>query len=90
MRGSYLPTIHDFFPRTRRGHGTTHPDPRINKAGVQVRKECLCVQPTCSRFQRQENGKPVRGERHDDAAANVNDWKAERGFHKDTPLEYCR
>jgi hypothetical protein len=72
----YRPDIHDFFPKLRRGHGSTHGK---------------CVNSACSTHRRQaENGATVKGEPHLDPKANVEDWKEERGYHKDTPLEFCR
>lgn len=84
----YRPDIHDFFPKVRRGHGTTHPYARV-KDGVTVRKACRCVAETCSLLRRQD-GEKVKGEPHEDPAANAADWKQERGFNKDLPLELCR
>jgi hypothetical protein len=87
---SYRPDIHDFFPKTRRGHGSTHPQDRV-RDNVTVRSGCRCVNPACSLLRRQdESGKSVKGEAHDDPKANVEEWKADHGYKKDTPLEYCR
>lgn len=55
-----------------------------------MRAETRCVNEQCERHRRQEDGKPTRGEMHEDKAANVADWRAERRFKKDTPLERCR
>lgn len=93
MRGFiYRPRPLDFFPHTKRGHGTTHPLTRWNrKTGQQTRNACVCVNPACSLLRRQdESGKTVRGEAHDDQYSNVQDWKLERGYHKDRPLEDCK
>lgn len=87
---AYRPDIHDFFPKTRRGHGSTHPHDRV-RDGVTMRSGCLCVNPACSLLRRQdEHGKTTKGEAHIDPAANAAEWKEQHGFHKDTPLEFCR
>ncbi len=72
----YRPDIHDFFPKTRRGHGSTH-------------HSNVCVNEACS-LKRRQDGEKVKGEPHIDPAANAGDWKEERGFNRDTPLEFCR
>lgn len=90
MSESYHPNMHDFFPKVRRGHGTTHPDIRTNKKGVQVRNACPCVNAACSLLRHANHDGERRGEPHLDPAMNVREWKEERRFHKDTPLEYCR
>lgn len=90
MSVNYRPDIHDFFPQTRRGHGSTHPESRFDrKAHVQTRNGCRCVNAACSLLRRQD-GEKVKGEEHIDPAANAGDWKEERGFNRDTPLEFCR
>lgn len=83
MLARYLPRPLDFFPRTRRGHGTTHENDRYDKTRL-VRKACPCVNPACERLRLKG------GEQHDDQEMNVLDWKAEHGFHKRTPIELCR
>lgn len=92
MHNGYMPRPLSFFPTTRRGHGSTHPKDKVDdKTGQTVRKAMPCVNPACSLLRRQDDsGKTVRGEAHDDQYANVQDWKAERGFHKDLPIEECR
>lgn len=86
---AYRPDIHDFFPKLRRGHGTTHPSARM-KDGDQVREGNVCVNDACSLKRRQtRSDEKVKGEMHIDPAANAGDWKEEHGFDKDTPLEYC-
>jgi hypothetical protein len=76
-----MPRLDDFFPHMRRGHGTTHPAPRINKQGVQTRNATVCVASGCRGY---------ADDKHTDKGANVADWKEERGFGKATPLEACR
>ena len=90
MEGQYLPRIDDFFPNTRRGHGSMHPIERTSKDGIITRNGCLCVNDACSLLRRQDHsGKTVKGELHDDKQANVKDWKGEHGFNEHTPLELC-
>ena len=69
MFTDYLPRTSDYFPRTKRGHGSTHPQPRISKDGVLVSKGCPCVDPTCSR------NVPTSKNLHEDQAANRKDWE---------------
>lgn len=96
MSVTYRPDISDYFPKTRRGHGTTHPTARFDKAGKLVRNAAPCVNETCALNRTQRNDEDgnkkskQRGEAHSDVAANVLDWKSERRYGKDTPLEFCR
>lgn len=95
MSINYRPDVGDYFPKTKRGHGTTHDLARFDKAGKLTRNASPCVNETCTlnRTQRtEEDGKKSkqRGEQHIDEYANVADWKAERRYGKDTPLEQCR
>lgn len=87
----YRPYIHDFFPSTRRGHGSTHPEARFDRERhVQTRNGCRCVNGACSLLRRQDDtGKTLRGEAHIDPATNAKEWKEERGFHPDDSLEMC-
>jgi hypothetical protein len=67
------PIFLDYFPRTRRGHGSTHPEPRV-KDGIRKRNAGACAMQTCGRNMRKG------GEEHIDVKANVDDWKDERGL----------
>ena len=89
MYSEALPRPLDFFPHTRRGHGSTHPAARFDKDGVQTRAGNPCVSESCSLNRRQDGGKAVKGELHDDQKANVEEWKEAHGFNLDTPLEEC-
>ena len=89
MYSEALPRPLDFFPHTRRGHGSTHPAARFDKDGVQTRAGHPCVSESCSLNRRQDGGKAVKGELHKDQKANVADWKDERGFDEDAPIEMC-
>lgn len=87
----YRPDIHDFIPKLRRGHGTTHSLARV-RDGVQLRAGNPCVNSSCSLLRRQDPSgeKKVKGEAHLDPAKNAQEWREERGYGKDTPLEFCR
>ena len=82
MISTYLPRTLDYFPKTRRGHGSTHPQPRYAKDGSMAvtRAANPCVAESCKLRRRQDEGKAKRGEAHEDQYANVADWKAEHGF----------
>lgn len=69
-----LPRRSDFFPKTRRGHGTMHPNVRLNKAGVMVREATFCVDPTC------QLNAPKSKNLHVDTEANLKDWCEEHGL----------
>lgn len=76
MRSRALPRILDFFPHTRRGHGSTRPG--------------TCVADGCMLNRHQKTGsEKVNGELHDDQKANVAAWREEHGFGEHTPLEFC-
>lgn len=76
------PASLDFFPKTRRGHGTTHPTTRYTKAGLVTREAHKCSVPQCER-----NTRTGKGEQHRDQQANAADWREEHGVSKHTPLE---
>jgi len=61
------PHREDYFPRLKRGHGTTHPEPRIVD-GQKVRESTACVDPTC-----QKNA-PKSKNMHMDTKANIQEW----------------
>lgn len=82
MYSSSLPRPLDFFPKTRRGHGTTHPTTRYTKDGLITREAHKCGVPQCDR-----NSRTGKGEQHVDQQANVNDWREEHGVGKHTPVE---
>lgn len=75
MTVNYLPRFEDYFQSTRRGHGSTHRDDRTDKHGVVVRKGSVCVADGC--VLKSRTGK---GDAHTDKAANIEDWKADRGM----------
>lgn len=64
----YLPRRDDFFPRTKRGHGTTHPRHRFDQDGIKVRDGNPCVDPTCSLHA------PKSKNLHRDKTANLEQW----------------
>lgn len=61
------PRKEDFFPKTRRGHGTTHPQTRF-KDGRKMREANPCVDPTCNL------NSPKSKNLHTDQFANIKDW----------------
>lgn len=61
------PQREDFFPKTRRGHGTTHPNAK-HRDGVKVREATPCVDPTCVLIVGKSSNM------HTDAEANLMDW----------------
>lgn len=63
-----LPRREDFFPKTRRGHGTTHPSAKVDREGRLLRNGTACVEPTCNRNQ------PKSNNLHEDQAMNLKDW----------------
>lgn len=70
-----VPTRGDFFPKTRRGHGTTHPSARFDRrGGTKIREANPCVDPTCSL------NAPKSKNQHIDKGANLKDWCEERGL----------
>jgi hypothetical protein len=81
----YRPSLLDHVPKTKRGHGTTHPNDRV-KDGQLVRRACRCVEVTCTNNMRVGS---KHGDAHEDQEANANEWKDERGFNKYTPFEQC-
>ena len=82
MNGRYLPRILDFFPHTRRGHGTARPHAQV-RHGVVIKRATACVDPTCTL------NMPSSSNAHNDQYSNVADWKKDHGFHKDAPLDAC-
>lgn len=74
----YRPSLLDHMPKTKRGHGTTHP------------KVCPCVEVTCANNLPaiRKTGKR-QGDPHEDQLSNANDWKEEHGFNTHTPFEEC-
>lgn len=66
----YLPRTSDFFPKTKRGHGSTHPESRFDKDGHKVRDANPCVDPTCVR------NAPHSKNLHEDQAANRKEWES--------------
>lgn len=82
MFTDYLPRVDDFFPTLRYGHGTTHPDARLDDAGNVTRRSTPCVDEGCERSR--ESGK---GAAHIDKAANVKDWQVD---HNCAPVERRR
>ncbi len=69
-----LPRRDSYFPRLRRGHGTTHPEARFDKDGQEIRQMTACVEVTC------QLNMPKSKNQHHDTAANLRDWCKERGF----------
>lgn len=68
---SALPRREDYFPKTKRGHGSTHPRARI-KGGVKLREANPCADPTCSL------NTPKSKNLHTDQGANIEEWCTER------------
>jgi hypothetical protein len=87
---SYRPSLLDHLPKTRRGHGTTHPFDRVSrKTGLMSRRRCACVQPTCERnLPTGKDGKP-HGEEHENKADNAKDWKIDHKVPETRPFERC-
>lgn len=85
----YRPSLLDHVPRTKRGHGTTHPHDRLDKDGRIVRRACRCVEVTCANNLQLRRTGGKRGDAHEDQKANANDWKDEHGFNERIPFEQC-
>lgn len=75
-----LPRPIDFFPHTRRGHGSAHFSGQHKVMGFILPR---CIADDCA------INRKGKGAAHDDQASNANEWRAERGYHKDVPLELC-
>jgi hypothetical protein len=81
------PDFLDRFPRTRRGHGTTHPHPTVRHGKTnsgKVRKACPCVQSSCELNMRKG------GETHSAHDSNVDDWREEHGITTDRQRQAAR
>lgn len=71
----------EYFPATKRGHGSRHPYQKT-RAGVVLRNANPCVDPTCAC-----NGRTSKN-LHIDQMANMREWCDERGLSvrsKDRP-----
>jgi len=62
-----LPRVIDFFPTTKRGHGSAHQS-RFD-GGKHDKEYLLCVDPTCVKI----NSKSKNA--HQDKAANRKEWE---------------
>lgn len=65
-----LPRWDDHFPKLRRGHGSTHTQPRFNAAGEKTRNSNPCVADGCKGSYSDGSKKT-----HVDQGANITDWK---------------
>jgi hypothetical protein len=73
---TYLPRVEDYFPKLRRGHGTTHRFSRTtveNGQTIVLRKANPCVASSCK-------GDTKSKDTHFDKGANIADWLEERGL----------
>jgi len=66
-----LPRVIDFFPTTKRGHGSAHQAmrPDSDTGDVWETKHSLCVDPTCVKVS------PKSKNAHQDKAANRKEWE---------------
>lgn len=67
------PQREDYFPATKRGHGSTHPQAKT-RDGVVLRKAVPCVDPTCNLVVGKSKNL------HRDQTANMREWCDERGL----------
>lgn len=75
------PRREDYFPGTKRGHGSQHPRSRVVE-GITVRKANPCVDHSC------QLNAPKSSNLHIDQEANMRDWCEEHGLSlksKDRP-----
>jgi hypothetical protein len=75
MMTDYLPRTSDYFPKTKRGHGSIHPRPRVLKDGTLIGQHRRpCVDPTC--ILNAPNSKNL----HHDQKANREEWEKSVGL----------
>jgi hypothetical protein len=87
MSATYHPTVDEYFPHTRRGHGSTHPESRVNKSGATVRNACVCINPACADLRARREGEAKRSDPHRNKAQNIDDWRTDHGIPKGTLLD---